>query len=566
MPNSSNHEDEPPYQATALPLDIQRLIQSGVVQPPRKSTTIGSVDQYELLGLLGTGGMGIVVMAWDRRHARKVAIKFLRPELLGCHDVIHRFEVEARHMQRMSHPNIVSIESFCKASIAPYLVMRLIEGLSLSKVINHRPMHSAAALNIALQVARALHYAHQERGIFHRDVKPQNVLIDESQRAFLTDFGLGRTTANDSILINEVGLPLGTPAYMSPAVARGQAEDTRSDIYSFGATLYHMLTGSPPYQGANRNDILNAIRSGPPIPIVDRNPNAPQQLAHVSEGAMQRELRDRYADMGNIVEDLERLDRGEVALGPHPNHSTAIGVSFWRSTLIAIVASLLIAVSCWYQNYWRSADKTNRGAENVPASRNQLPGESVNEVQPSLAIASVSIEGYRGNPTQPLGTIGKECFRTRFGDTVRISIQLNKPAYCYLIAINPDGRIQYCLPQMRPLEPGSIWHYPVESRKVFPLTDDVGLQAFVAVAMRDPLPDEFDWQELVEPSLWRECRKSDGVWKFDGRQFIPLGTERGPVQDMAGLPVPFANSLEQLRQVLPDAVVQATAFPVDTAD
>jgi sugar lactone lactonase YvrE len=205
-------------------------------------------------------------------------------------------------------------------------------------------------LDIASQIAEALRYAHQ-RGIIHRDLKPANILLAANDKACLADFGLARTVFNDSIVDVESRQGEGTAPYMSPAVAAGNAEDTRCDIYAFGAVLYEMLTGEPPYKGQTR-EILSKIVAGPPKSIATLNPKADKGLVTVAEGAMARELRDRYADMTDVLTDLERIKEGKTPAGARDvgrkvRHSMQripkiVWVPLWLAAIAALVVLLLL--------------------------------------------------------------------------------------------------------------------------------------------------------------------------------------------------------------------------------
>src|SRR5204863_5266604 len=144
------------------------------------------------------------------------------------------------------------------------------------------------------------------------DLKPGNVLLEADEGAYLTDFGLALTLFNDSLIDVTVDHRAGTAPYMSPTVASGEAEDTRCDIYAFGALLYEMLTGRPPYEGETAQEIFKLIRAGPPRPILEINPDAPRELAAVAEAAMARELRDRYTSMSDVLLDLDRVANHET--------------------------------------------------------------------------------------------------------------------------------------------------------------------------------------------------------------------------------------------------------------
>jgi sugar lactone lactonase YvrE len=236
---------------------------------------------------------------------------------LGDAQIKHRFLKEAGHMQRLAHPGIVPVLEIAESADGPYFVMPYLEGGNLSRrIAPDKPMEPAAILDIAQPVAEGLRFAHR-RGIIHRDLKPGNILLGADGAARIADFGLARTLFNDTIVDAGGEQCEGTAPYMSPAVAEGLAEDTRCDIYAFGALLYEMMTGRPPYEGRTTWEVRRQIIAGPPKAIHFLNPKADEGLTAVAEGAMGRELRDRYADMDDIATDLKRIRSGKTPLGPH---------------------------------------------------------------------------------------------------------------------------------------------------------------------------------------------------------------------------------------------------------
>jgi serine/threonine-protein kinase len=284
--------------------------------------------------------MGVVLKARDRRTNRSVAIKVLRPQWLADRRAVVQFLTEARHMARLRHPHILPVLEVVNHPQGPYYVMPWLQGGSLARrLAPGRPMARATVLDLAQQVAAALRHAH-EAGLIHRDLKPANVLLDEQDQAYLADFGLVRTMFNDALVDVQGNQYIGTAAYMSPAVAAGQAEDTRCDIYGFGALLYELLTGRPPYQGKGSRDILRQVRKGPPAPIRRWNPRADPHLVRIAEGAMARLLRDRYAHMADIVADLERVARGQEPLGPHGWQPPAAGR--WAGRFVAFLGAIAL--------------------------------------------------------------------------------------------------------------------------------------------------------------------------------------------------------------------------------
>jgi serine/threonine-protein kinase len=369
---------EPPISSTDGQT-AETLLRSGSIHPPGVPGTLGTVDRFVLLRPLGRGGMGQVFLAREPVTDSEVAVKMLQPECAANPSVVHRFLTEARHMYRMSHPNILKVLEVSDRAGGSFFVMPYVRGGSLADRIRPgQPLASDLVLSVARQVAEALHYAHGE-GIIHRDIKPSNVLVDAQGRAYLTDFGLMRTVFNDSLV--EVAAPRieGTPPYMSPATAEGKAEDTRCDIYAFGCLLYEMLAGAPPYEGPTLDSILQKVRSGPPRPIRQVAPRAPADLVRIAEGAMARELRDRYATMADVLFDLERVARGEVSLGPHgraresllnPYNAIGIAVAF-------LVVAALAAAYVGIRARIRAANKPAAAAPALPSSPGGQAGTSV---------------------------------------------------------------------------------------------------------------------------------------------------------------------------------------------
>lgn len=314
-------ESVDPFAAVAASISgdpVSHLLHERALSPPIRPGLLGHLDRYEIIEMLGEGGMGVVLLARDPATSARVAIKLLKPALTCNTDLIHRFRTEATHMQGLSHPNILKILEVPERPGCPYVVLPYMQRGSLARRIREAgALDSATTMRIAKQIAEALTFAHK-KGIIHRDLKPANVLLGDGGEAHLADFGLGRTTVvNESIIDVRRQSVEGTPAYMAPEIAAGEAGDFRRDIYAFGALLYEMLTGRPPYSGATAQEVIQKVQAGPPEAILEVNPKASAALARIAEGAMARELRDRYAHMADVLADLERVNQGKEPLGPH---------------------------------------------------------------------------------------------------------------------------------------------------------------------------------------------------------------------------------------------------------
>ena len=254
-------------------------------------------DQYDVEEEIGRGGMSVVYRATDLRLRREVAIKVLPPDLAFRADVRARFQREAEMAARLSHPHIVPIYSVDERGGLVYFVMALIVGEPLgARLARLGPMQPDEARAILRSIADALAYAHS-RGVIHRDIKPDNILLDvESGRPMVTDFGIARAAETDSRL-TVTGTAMGTPTYMSPEQAMGERElDGRSDIYSLGVVAYQMLVGEPPFVASNTPAMLMKHVSERPRPLDERRPGLPRALTAAIERALAKRPDDRWPD------------------------------------------------------------------------------------------------------------------------------------------------------------------------------------------------------------------------------------------------------------------------------
>jgi eukaryotic-like serine/threonine-protein kinase len=251
--------------------------------------------QYRLERELGRGGMGVVFLATDTTLDRRVAIKAVHPELATHSSIGRRFLAEARTIARLRHPNVVGVHAAGNADGLLYYVMDEVQGESLRQLLTReRRLHPAVVTRIVADVAAALDAAGRA-GVVHRDVKPENVLLDEATgRAMLADFGIARAMAGDQGGGSTgQGVAVGTPAYMSPEQAAGEEIDSRSDLYGLGVVAYEMLAGIPPFQGPNRVVVSKHIAERP-VPIDRLRPDAPRPLASAIMRALEKQPADRW--------------------------------------------------------------------------------------------------------------------------------------------------------------------------------------------------------------------------------------------------------------------------------
>ena len=278
-------------------------------------------DHYELDSEIGRGGMGIVYRAKDRRLKRTVAIKLLPPELAFRSDIKTRFLREAETAAQLSHPNIVPIYTVDETEGLVFFVMAYVDGENLAKRIFERGVLPCDEVRRILRdVADALAYAH-ERGVVHRDIKPDNIIIaSQTGRPMVTDFGIARAVSDGDSRLTATGMAIGTPAYMSPEQAAGERTiDGRSDLYSLGVVAYQMLAGEPPFVAGSTPAMLVKHISERPLPVQQRRADVPEDLARAVMLLLEKDPANRFPSASALV---TALDSGTV---PSPNNRTSGG-------------------------------------------------------------------------------------------------------------------------------------------------------------------------------------------------------------------------------------------------
>jgi hypothetical protein len=275
------------------------------LSPPTKAGTLGRLGHYEVLEVAGHGGMGVVFRAFDDKLHRVVAVKALAPSLAASGRAREQFVREARAAAAVTHENVIAIYAVEEDGPVPYLVMPFVDGVSLAEKIRRTgPLPLAAVLRIGLHVAEGLAAAHRQ-GLVHRDVKPANVLLENGvERVKITDFGLAR--AGDDAGVPEFGLLTGTPTYMSPEQAQGQAVDARSDLFSLGSVMYAMCTGRPPFEAASTLAVLERVCGDAPPSVRAARPELPVWLDELLARLCAKAPADRPASAREVADVLAR--------------------------------------------------------------------------------------------------------------------------------------------------------------------------------------------------------------------------------------------------------------------
>ena len=266
---------------------------------------LGLLAHYEILEILGRGGMGIVLRGVDVKLNRVVAIKVLAPQLAANAMARQRFLREAQAAAAVSHHHVVAIHAVDEFKGLPYLVMEYVSGPSLQqKIDGGGALQLAQILRIGMQIASGLAAAHAQ-GLVHRDIKPANILLENGvERVKITDFGLARSI--DDVRITQAGVVYGTPLYMSPEQAQGERVDQRSDLFSLGSVLYAMCTGRPPFRGDTGLAVLKRVCDDTPRPIREVNPDIPAALVEIVNRLLAKNPDARFQTAGEVAELLSR--------------------------------------------------------------------------------------------------------------------------------------------------------------------------------------------------------------------------------------------------------------------
>ncbi|MDG3007795.1 serine/threonine-protein kinase [Paludisphaera mucosa] len=362
---------------SARPPDLDATTDPGVesasaVEPPGppEGLLVRYFGDYELAGVLGRGGMGVVYQARQISLNRRVALKMIRADEFASDDERRRFQNEAEAVALLDHPNIVPIYEVGEHQGRRYFSMKLIEGEGLDRRLAAFRRDPSAAARLAATAAEAVHHAHQ-RGVLHRDLKPANILLDERGAPYVTDFGLARRLGAGPDL-TQSGAILGTPGYMAPEQAGGRraAVTTASDVYGLGTVIYAMLAGRAPFIGSTAMETIEQVRNRPPEPPSRHNPDTPRDLEVICLKCLEKDPRRRYGSAQALADDLRRWIAGEPISARPVAAPARFGLWCRRQPalagLSAALATAVVAGVAGVAWKWREAERA--GAESRRAA------------------------------------------------------------------------------------------------------------------------------------------------------------------------------------------------------
>ncbi len=493
----------------------------------------GRIGRYRLIRHVGSGSMGDVYEAHDPQLDRRVAVKVPRCDRLARNRGMftERFLREARSAAAVRHANICPIYDAGDSEGQVYVVMAFVEGESLESVLSRSRINDIRkAVLVAVQVADALSAIHQH-GIIHRDLKPGNILIDNSGQALLTDFGLALSEMNPERITSD-GLIIGTPVYMPPEQAAGENSklSAAADIYSLGAVLYEMLTGQAPFR-APLPELLRKIMLQTPLSPNELRPEIDPALSAIVVKALAKLPADRFSSAAGFAEALREWlgsMTSEVASPPHITSETARSNNSWLVVPAASICalSLMALVLMWNPEAETTGDNAleesatamsrTDGGINPEQWSHQQPGTpSITPATPAALSGKLNIT-VSGSPA--IGRITKtrvpatepEALPVQTGEFVRFEVQLNQPAYVYLLWVCPDGNTVPIYPWDSERFAG--WDAPlvVNSDRItdhilcplnpdegFEIVEPAGIQTVVLLARRTPLDENVDLAQVL---------------------------------------------------------------------
>lgn len=536
---------------------------------------------FQIRGELGQGGMGKVYKAYDPRLERELALKIILPTAFSF-EARRRLEAEAKILAKLPAEHFVQIferdtTPMSDGTNAIYIAMELCHGGGLEDAIRENPPTVSQSIALVAKLARAMAEAHA-KGIIHRDLKPGNILlVNSSDSRFdkpkIADFGLARELGKDNG--TNPGAIMGTPSYMAPEQAEGRDVERPADVWALGVILYRLLSQQLPFTGDSTMKVLQAIGCTEPKPLCELVPGLPPVIGEIVRDCLKKAPADR-STMTELAQRLETYlaERQQVTQAVAPIHGPSRRMTFGMVLAIA----LLVGCGLWMWVSWRPKAKEGGTGDEVreAVSGGQVSGQpkanesGTGENAPSpIQVRALRVNLFR--PEQdgdlPVGEIGNEVTKTRFGDVVTIEVELSQECYFYVVALNTDGKEQL-------LWPAGESEVPTKSKQArmplrspttgkdqrFKLNDNVdgGLQAFAVLASTQPLQSWRKWR-VGRPTKWQIWPAGLNVWQADVKGSYPIVRGKRGLEDREG---PSLSSVCEGYTGDGVEVVELLAFPV----
>jgi hypothetical protein len=512
----------------------------------QQGTVPDAIGKYKVVGRIDGGGEADVYRVVHLKLGNDLVLKLSRRPC-GTEDR-SGLVAEGRLLVDLEHPNLVRIHDLDFLGDRPFLVMEYVHGRNLADYARDEPVTPCRAALLVAKLATVMGVAHRH-GIIHCDIKPKNALIDKLGEPRLIDFGMARLRHAWSDRVHpSFG---GTFAYMAPEQARQEADriGPRSDIFALGGVLYFLLTGHAPFSGKDQNEIRDRARRCEFDAGALRAAKVPRRLERICLKALEADPSRRHDSAEALAHDLDAF--------------------LARPRRLAVLTGLLLLAAFLAVGLTFLPISTEPPAGPSASRGREAPLPAV-----PLRVESLEVEVHRRlpEPAKALGRIGINVFEGRYqNDDVVVHARLSAPAYCYIIALNPDGKDQLFFPEDPGTPPPARAHIdtPADSTIGFGLTDGVGLQGVVLVASRRPLPAYAEWVKGLASLPWKPD-PSIGVWRFDGERFDDAPEPdpedaRGPKRPLADAPKSFVDTCRVFHSRPGVAAMQAVAFPVREA-
>jgi len=543
-PVGEGMETPPEFTPSRIPVpgnsqDLHAWLRS-ILDPSPHEGDLGLLGDYRIRGILGRGGMGVVLDAWERALDRPIALKLILPTHAGDELARSRFLREARAAAAVHHQRIVPIFAVGEWRGSIYLAMPLLAGESLASLLKRQnTLPLAEALQFTREAAEGLAAAHA-RGLTHRDIKPDNIWIEETEQGRhvrLLDFGLAR--GEQTPALTQDGGVVGTPRYMAPEQAEGQPPEPRADLFSLGCVLYEMLAGRPAFEGNSLIAILNAIARHQPPEIHTLSPSTPAGVSTLIERLLAKKPEARFESAVLVAHSISELEApGTPTVGAV--HATP------RKPRRAWVLAAAVILAAFAFIIWRSLPQ--------PGTLGPLPEPAVAEATRVLRFDVRHFAKAGKNEAVARGILGQQSFTARQGDQVTIDVELSRPAYAYLVAFRPDGVMELIVPDSEdtpPVQQSSLQYPPAgKSDRRYGLAEGAGLWVFAIAVSDEPLPAFRDWAE-TRPGIWKLVEpQGETVIYHDGQLFdmLTVGSKtRGKDEAALGPSEPFAKALQYLK-------------------